>query len=397
VAPFVKLLVADDNDGRRAQVCTSLTNMLVVREKFEVSAPNGDDLQAMISELEARRVSARTKHSRDDVAIPLDDADLLVVDYDLSELEGRTSMTGLDIAYLARCFSDCGYIVSLNQFGENTFDLSLSGYPETAADLDLGAAQLDNPGLWEEPASELEFRPWAWPVIPTAIDAFARRSASLVGQLERPAWDALGFTGHHFPALPASVTQYLSEHDPFATSVNEFVVSSGFALRFGDQQPHEIRRARIAAARLAKWLEQLVIPGQDVLVDAPHLALRFPSQLADNDDFEATAKSVYGPDSGLSEEHLGAHRYNPEIPWLTRPTWWWQEAAEDEQIAEVSDPFGADDVAVVFCEDTSRFVEPTDAREFRTELNTPFARRYVEGASGDRGSVRYRPESFFAS
>ena len=45
---------------------------------------------------------------------------------------------------------------------------------------------------------------------------------------------------------------------------------------------------RVAAARLGKWLERLVLPGQNVLVDAPHLVSRFPSLVAADDLDETT-------------------------------------------------------------------------------------------------------------
>ena len=53
-------------------------------------------------------------------------ADVVVVDYDLLRFsEIHVDTTGSRLAYLLRCFSKCGFIIVLNEFGTNTFDLSL--------------------------------------------------------------------------------------------------------------------------------------------------------------------------------------------------------------------------------------------------------------------------------
>ncbi len=391
----MKLVVADDDPERLRVWKERLAAIPAVEREFTVEGLQDGELGNVIEKLEARRVAGRNQKPDNSLPLVIDDADVLLIDYDLSQLEGRSSMTGLDIAYLARCFSSCGYIVALNQFGENVFDLSLSDHPEGFADLDLGGAQLDNPGLWEEPSDVLSFRPWAWPMIPRAAAALERRTEMFEGRLEERVWSVLGFDDHAFPELAASVTRYLSSGDPTQTTVEEFLEKSGFALRIGDRQSERRLQARIAAARLAKWIELLVLPGQDILVDAPHLATRFPSQLSSPINWDATARSVYGDEAGLHAERLDRYRFDDSLC-LSRPAWWWQECSEDETIPEVSDPFASGEPEVVFCEDTSRFVKPEDVRPFRTELNTPFASRFVEGPSGPRAVVQYHPASFFA-
>jgi hypothetical protein len=397
MAEMRKMLVVDDDPDCVKRWTERLDHVATVQTEFTLAGLEDGKLEDTIQELEQRRAATRKGETREDQTLQVDDADVLIVDYDLSELKSHSSMTGLDIAYLARCFSDCGYIVALNQFGSNVFDLRLTGYPEAPADLDLGGDQLENAGLWHKPDSELPFRPWAWPLIPHAVDALVRRSEILAQQLDTPLWGAIGFEGHSFPMLRTSVARHLAPGNIEDVTVSDFVCGSGFALRRGDRQPDPTRQARIAAARLAKWLELVVLPGQDILVDAPHLSLRFPSQLAVPQCFSATAMSVYGATTGLLADHLDRHRFDPDGHWLSRPAWWWQESAGDEAITEVADPFAAEEPRLVFCEDTSRFVSPDDAREFRTELDSPFARRYVEGPIGPRANVHYQPELFFAA
>ncbi len=105
-------------------------------------------------------------------------------------------MTGHRLAYLARCYSNAKYIVVLNQFGENRFDLTLRGHPHTHADLHIGLKQLTNPGLWGE-SDWPEFRPWVWPVLPNAIERMERWTQEVETALEEPilSWTLANFVG----------------------------------------------------------------------------------------------------------------------------------------------------------------------------------------------------------
>src|SRR4051794_31495141 len=71
-----------------------------------------------VKKLEARRDSAKTWSDDHEwtnaTATIFDDADILVIDFDLYELS--KGATGERISYLARCYSRCGLIVALNQF-----------------------------------------------------------------------------------------------------------------------------------------------------------------------------------------------------------------------------------------------------------------------------------------
>ncbi|QNM96893.1 hypothetical protein [Chitinimonas koreensis] len=86
---------------------------------------------------------------------PLQDIDVLVVDYDLQELltEGQWS-TGLQVLALARAFSGVKLIVLVNQFGSNIFDLTLTKSVRSPADLDVGSDQLVNPAFWDRSLAE---------------------------------------------------------------------------------------------------------------------------------------------------------------------------------------------------------------------------------------------------
>src|SRR5712664_2014316 len=163
------ILVCDDN----AQVARNWRSQIekVCPSNFTAESLQEDQLITTISQLEERRKNARkprgvkvTWHAN-----KFDEADILIVDYDLLNLNGQSYLTGENLAYLARCYSRCKLIVGLNEFGTNDFDLSLKGHPESYADLNLGGQQVSNPGLWTGKWDG--FRPWHWPLLPMALQA----------------------------------------------------------------------------------------------------------------------------------------------------------------------------------------------------------------------------------
>lgn len=400
---MMRLLICDDEPERLAEWQERLGAVEVVQAEFELVALEEGALRNEIAELEARRVAARRGDGRQRNASQIDEADLLVVDYDLALLDPETYQTGEGIAYLARCFSTCGFIVGLNQFGENPFDLTLRGHPESFADLNLGGEQLHNPGLWslEFPS----FRPWSWPLLPRAVESLDRRIREIDERLDDSIYEYFGLSDGRLAALPRSAEQFVARKlEPSEATFRTFVRESGSALRGRDTdvQLEDATITRIAASRLAKWLERVILPGQDALVDAPHLALRFPSLLRGDVDlpssWSATVASLGGEETGLEDATIDTYRF-ARADWLLRPAWWWQPVSNDEAIPEVADPWGARGLDIVFAEDTSRFVPADQAREFVADLTSPFARRFVEGPSEDdayRRGVTYEPAVSFA-
>ena len=150
---------------------------------------------------------------------------------------------------------------------------------------------------------------------------------------------------------------------------------------------------RIAAARLHRWLEGMVLGGQETLVDAPHLVLRYPSLLAGAIDqrkvWDRTAQIE--STNGLDQKAIEDFVY-PYSHWLTRPAWYWARVREHEEIPEVADPWSVQNHGWVFCEDTSSFQKRNKARDFVADLPTSFSRRYVARLDG----VDYHPSVRFS-
>ena len=88
-----------------------------------------------------------------------------------------------------------------------------------------------------------------------------------------------------FLLLPREIVEFIekpAQKRTFSNHVREFVTESGNGLRLKDKislndDTNDHILARVGAARISKWLERLVLPEQDILVDAPHLVLRYPN------------------------------------------------------------------------------------------------------------------------
>lgn len=402
------ILICDD-DQRSVDAWRKRLERL--RIPFHVQGFPVDDLGRVIETLEKRRKTSRRGGKWVDLEEhAFDTAAILIIDYDLLNVDPASSMNGENVAYLARCYSHCGLIVGLNRYDrENAFDLSLRGHPESYADVNLSADQLDNPGLWRLPWTG--FRPWYWTLLPTAVAALKKRGARLTGHLDEKILTFLGFTEETISILPRSTIEYLgSGKSPEDATFREFVGESVMGLRLKDKVD-EAQIARVAAARVGKWLERVVLPGQDILVDAPHLALRFPSLLRGDikkvGTWDASAslppsKSLWSEKRQLREK-IQDHGFR-EQDWLSRPACFWNELSKLEAIEEIRNPWSAERPDFVFCEDVSRFLPRQEAREFVADLASPFVRRFVVDpgscsnhklAEALRG-VNYRPEVRFS-
>jgi hypothetical protein len=385
-----KLLILDDDPNFSRRYVVKLNEIPGFTKNFDPTEIQPTEFAELIVMLENRRTQARGADLgafRD--KCPLDDVDILIVDYDLLALKGAGVMTGENVAYLARSFSRCGFILGLNQYGVDPFDLTLKGHPDSFADLNIGSEQLDNPGLWVEPWKG--FRPWAWPLIPQAIEAYQSRVRELHGCMGERILSWLKIPDLAIKLLPRTVTEFITKSpDPNQTTFAEFVAQSGNGLRSYRDQTSKECETRIAAARVSKWLERLVLSGQDILVDAPHLVSRFPSLLKGKARTATAfnrAASLQPPDKlGIDHAKIRDYRFI-KSDWLSRPAWYWPSISALDSIEEVKQPWDVKRTDLAFCEDTSRFVPKKECQEFVADLPSQYARRYVEKVD----YVDYRP------
>ncbi|RLE46499.1 hypothetical protein DRJ25_04105 [Candidatus Woesearchaeota archaeon] len=386
-----KILIYDDEEAFQDNLKNRLS--FLDTTVFDIITPSEGDFLEWMKVLDSRRRAFRESGTWEGESILLDEASILVVDYDL--FDAISFLTGEDVAYLARCFSKCGLIVGVNQYGHNPFDLTLKGHPESYADLNVGQEQLGNPNLWGEDVDG--FHPWSWPVLPNYLDAFEKKIEDVEESLrdDVPICAVIGFPTNVFDLLPRSIGQFIGEK-PSRTGFREFVVKFGNGLRLKDAQVKRVSDAvvaRVGAARISKWLERLVLPGQDILVDAPHLVSRYPSLLGEDvEDIETwngTARLTSYRELGLTTEIIERFRLKKDY-WLSRPVWFWDELRECEEIKEVKEPWTIERPGWVFCEDASRFYEKYT--EFVADVESPFVRRFLSRFEG----VDYQPAYRFS-
>lgn len=394
----MKILIYDDVEGFRGKVREHIEGLPFVRNAFAIAAPEKEEFKRLMTTLEHRRREFRETGTWDGERVDLDDVSVFVVDFDL--FEAVPFLNGETVAYLARCFSNCGLIVGY-RYGDNSFDLTLRGVLReelgSFTDLYVGGTQLGNPGLWRvTEATEAGFRPWHWPILPDYLRDFEKKVEDVKESLAEdvPIWQVLGLTTPElFAMLPRSIGEFLGA-DPAETTFRQFVTESDNGLErrdvtSADDVSDEVV-ARVGAARISKWLERLVLPEQDILVDAPHLVVRYPSLLTgDVEDVEVwnkTARLTSHEELGMSTDLIGPFRLKKDH-WLSRPVWFWDDLRECEDIPEVREPWKFKRPDWVFCEDMSRFYDGEDYRVFVADVESPFARRFVRNFD----DVEYRP------
>ena len=390
----MKIVICDDDRKRAEQWERLIRQVGKPTAKYDIGLIESDQFTDVIQLLRRRQLEARRSREVDEKCI-FDEADILVVDFDLLRFDASGTDTGESVAYLARTYSDCGFIIELNQFGTNWFDLTLSGRLESFADLNLGSDQLSNPGLW---SPEFQgFRPWSWPIVPDAAMRLKRCAVEANKHRSDKVLDYLGLTEELAGVLPRSVREFLAPgKSPEETTFEEFATKSRYALRPADKPRNETQLGRIAAARISKWLENVLLAGQEVLVDAPHLVSRLPSLLnrpPTADSLNATARIARSASgTGLRQAAIAPARFEKQ-DWLSRPAWRWFEITRNEEIAENKSPWTAADVPFGFCEDISRFLPTPACREFVAEVDSVFRRRFITNlrvADGRRIASKYR-------
>ena len=310
---------------------------------------------------------------------PIDSTHVVVVDYDLLRYSPVADTTGSRVAYLLRCFSQCGAIIVVNKYG-SMFNPDLSyACNRDFADVHISSRDLGNAGLWERRFDG--YRPWHWPVVTNTTETFEQCVADVQHNLNTPIADFLGL-GRVADWLPYRTTRFLGEKHPFDEVTFEQVARSPSGGAHWKDQLIPGQIARVAAARVQFWLNSMVLPHQNVLVDAPHLVSRFPSLITNGrDDIEAWNQLCVASNRETGrflDKRLAEYKFQ-RSHWLHRPGWFWPEISQDETIDEVNNPWGVGEVDWVFCEDQSRFVPIEHAQEVYADVSPPFIHRFVSG------------------
>ncbi len=382
----LEVLVVDDDGEFRERAVAAISK---AADSARVTGLTSDLVKRELQVLHARQEAARcgkSVSSRGKIA--LDTADVLFVDFDLMGIAPLGIAHGADVAYFARCYSECGVIILLNRYGDHPFDLTLEWGAKdfrelNHVDLNLGDRQVGNPFLWSS-ARDGGFAPWSWSDLPSAVARLRRRTRWIEARLHEDAGAPLKqMLGE---ALPRDMVAALGV--PKGASWETWADSAA-CRRDKDRLagPHD--KARVAAARIGNWLDHVVLPGQDMLVDAPRLASRYPALLRDaasSDDWNSTT-DMHAISPLLRARSVRESLFDDWQLWLSRPAWLWAKVRE-RALDQTWESIPQESLDVVFCEDTSRFLPSKRAKPFISGLRTPFARRYIHGVRG----VSYEPQ-----
>lgn len=358
-----------------------------------------------------------------------DGADIVLLDYGLTALKrssGGPRLTADHIAGYIRAFSNASYVISLNRLIDVDFDLKyLVGDFETKSDLALNTPHLEEPGLWTGIAKPGAFCPWYWPRLDMVAARRKKQIEILESQLDQPLLQILGMPDEVIPHISHQAIAFLSPRAEgseahsnldvrLTTAWHHFRSSNRTLVKNdreelvksfgGDIKSEEIpddprfRRivARVVAAELEFWFRRDIMGAQKVLIDAPHLQVRYPFRTGGDgspDIWNSTTvpgnAAPYGLDGQLFNEIPDKAKYIGQ-PWIDRPAFWLPVIERESGISALLES-NVRNNDIVFCEDTRRFLPRGNCFRFQTEIGKGIDVRYVE-YEGDT----YSPRTLFA-
>ncbi len=383
-----KILLYDDEERFSEIIIQQLEDNEYIKGNYEVKRLDNNDFERELGVLEGRRKNYRNHTPVENNSV-LDETSVFIIDYDLLKYTKSQFLTGENVAYLTRCYSECKYIIGLNQFNResNFFDLTLQGHPESYCDLNLTSSEVYNVGLWSNKKDK--FRPWHWPQLTQYLDSLDKRIKETEKTIDDSIIQTLGLDTV-FKYLSKPALEFLGQ-DPETITFREFAKNSGHGLKAKDENSNDRMLVKIAVSRISKWIERLVYPGQDIIVDAPHLAERYPSLLKGSGEVEKWNKTTeFEPAQTLPLDHrkIEKYRFKKEY-WLSRPAWFWLDLRNLSGILEVKSPWKRTPTERQFCEDSSTFEKKQNCQEFRAEVYSVYVQRFVNSPLIE--GVNYQP------
>lgn len=395
----MKVLILDD-ETKRAELWKKTLDTFVDGEIVVFSPAQVSNL---IGELHKSRFA-----SRDGKYIPvegLNEYDLIIIDYDLLGLEMESPAawaTGAELAYSIRLMSKVGPILVVNQFGTNAFDLTMRRGVSSYADVDVGSAQIESPGLWQSEGFKA-FRPWHWPNLHKEIDRFELVQAFVLENLDQPVMSTLGLELENSDAsnfISYEIAAFLGAGQRNKDITFREVVANNAGLRVFNILEKDMaiiegfpkeQIARVGASILIHWLEKVVLPSQEVIADVPHLSSQLPwvvTDAANPESWDALCRL----DTDRVPAALTPFAVMPECL-FSRPVFWAEKARRD---IPFPDGFVFSQLpALQFCENTSRFAPEEHASSFPSDVIAFDKKRWVR-IDRDSGAsmVNYEPQSY---
>jgi hypothetical protein len=334
---------------------------------------------------------------------PFDEIDVLVADYDLIHIDdGGNRTTGEGVARLAKAYSRCGLIVVLNQFSKVDFDLSMTGHLVSWADVNVDARSIGEPALWRPVAEGEPFAPSYWSPLLQVADARKALTEKLAANLEIGVLASLDLHPEDLAGISDQAFAFLSEQAKSLPELAGVTVRTFLRQHLGSKDADPLMAsppdfaARLAASRIAKWLDRAVLRPLDAMADAAHLLERRPF-LADASPQELEDPAWWADIRGVEGDKVRAivaqARLEIVSGLLDRSVFGMPRLEANVEITALLDAWDfAPTADVVFAEDTSRFIPRDAAEEFRAGFGNFNDRRFVEKL----GEKTYGPIRRFA-
>lgn len=394
----MEILILDD-DTQRAEAWRDELERLGLG--LSVVAAEKDCVSKVISDLHEARLAARESDKEIVLYGGLSKYDLIILDYDLLGLESERSAawsTGAEIAYAARLMADVGPMLLVNQYGTDSFDLTMRKAIGSYADYDVGHKRLATRNLFSS-SGFTDFRPWSWPNLLLEHSRFKEMVKYVFDNLDKPLLPTLGFNTLDYDSprfLRREIVGVLGVDDK--TTFRELVVNRRCVGIFNILEKDEsvlssladMQLARISSVVVWHWLERVVLPAQDTLCDLPHLIYFLPWLLGN----EASSVAAWDERCDIERkmEALSDYVFSPSCL-FSRPVYWLKEVRER---TSVPSDFSISSVPrLVFCEDVSRFVQESVAVDFYPDIHAADTLRWVSGDEDRRRfGANYEPQGY---
>ena len=421
----MKILVCDDREPN----CTNLVETIQTAIGVDATVSGlssttlGEELKALFTRIEL---------FLNDSSAPLSpvgktqfhDYDLIVLDNNLTHLNlFGTRLTAESIAGYMRAFTNGKYIISVNKNPGVDFDLRfLIGDYSTRTDLALNDTHLGNRALWtgNPRVADDGFIPWYWPRLNDIHERRQEQIDFVHERLDEQVFsslafndDAIGFLSHHAKGALSSKAGADGGDDISIKEVtfrDVFLEADSLPIPADRKRLHKRREnpevsmiiARVVAAYIDRWFRRDVLGPQEVLVDLPHLLMRLPFLLGEGagdlskwNDAIVEENPPYKLDAELYRTYLANTECKYRM-WNAGPCFWWPELKRNDALnTHFLDAVKTDCADVVFCEDTSLFVDRSDSDhsdlvEFAAEFEGNWKHRYVRRVPGKQYSPRTR-------
>lgn len=408
-----KITIHDDKGDKRLDRLESrLKAVEVLEENYDFCKVGTEKVQSIEENLTKRRKNlweGKEEWKEESPIEELDRASIFIIDNAVIETDASR------LAYLARCFSECGLIIGFNvygDYGDLNFDLNLGRETrdidsELNYDIMVDDKSFENNGFWKG-ERDRDFRPWYWPAAIKYQKEFEKKVEDVEENLGEPLLPYLGFSEEIVNVMPDETLEFVTgrggektEKEPLEYTFRDYLEYSETGLKHNDrgkiQSLNEEQIARIVSSRISTWLERIVLPPQNILIDAPHLVYKLPSLLegstSELESWNKTAKITEEVEElEINDEKIQEYRFENE-KWVSRPVWFWKKVRNDHNILEIEKPFERETPDYVFCEDTSRFIEREESESFEVTFPSSMEPRYVERLS----EINYFPITRLAS